>query len=112
MISVPSVPATTLARPTQAGRRIGSALAGAVEAWLVAAGVGVVVALAGTDMIEYWRKLGYTEVAPAAGAAAAARGSSPAAGARTGGAVLSPHHRALLRDPFGNSQAMLKTLSL
>jgi len=27
--------------------------------------VGVVVAFAGTDMIEYWRKHGYTEVAPA-----------------------------------------------
>ena len=34
-----------------AGKRIGSSLVGAVEAWLRAAGVGVVVAFAGTRQI-------------------------------------------------------------
>ena len=67
-------------------------------------------------MIEYWRKHGYTEVAPApAAAAAAARLSPPGAGKKqkaSGGVALSPEHRTLLRDPFGNSQAMLKRLSL
>ena len=65
--------------------------------------------LPGTDMIEYWRKHGYTEVAPAPGRSP---GRSPVTAGAAAGVALSPEHRALLRDPFGNSQAMLKRLSL
>jgi GNAT superfamily N-acetyltransferase len=83
-----------------AGRGIGNALVSAVERWLRKAGVRVVVALAGVDMVEYWRKQGYTELRTTSSGSSAARGAP----------TLSSQHQALLRDPFGNSQAMLKAL--
>ena len=104
--------------PRYAGRGIGSALLAAVEQWLQASGIRMVVALAGLDTVDFWRKCGYDDVRIASTDGTTDRKASrsqgnrlqtKAAGRSTAMAVTSGQW-ALVRDPFGSSKAMIKSI--
>lgn len=112
--------------PRYAGRGLGSRLLAAVEGWLCAQGVTHVVALAGLDTVDFWRKKGYcnvrvddrtaTTAEPSAEDRRRASRAGPAGCKRKRSSdvvpetSLTPQQWALVRDPFGSSKAMMKRL--
>ena len=96
------------------GKGIGSCLLAHVESWLRAQGVRTCVALAGLDTVEFWRKRRYVEVhgGPGSGEGKTTkrRGGAKPRGSSASTATLTTQQWSLIRDPFGSSQAMLKTL--
>ena len=95
------------------GKGIGSCLLAHVEGWLQAQHATTCVALAGLDTVEFWRKRGYVELSGEPSTAASAN-STRRGGVRKDSSprppTLSREQWSLLRDPFGQSQAMLKRL--
>ena len=94
--------------PRYAGRGLGSRLLAAVEGWLCAQGVTHVVALAGLDTVDFWRKKGYGNVRVDDRTAEPQRRGSPSDVVPA--TSLTPQQWALVRDPFGSSKAMMKRL--
>ena len=96
------------------GKGVGSTLLAHVEHWLKAQGISIVVALAGLDTVEFWRKRAYVEVHGPSGAAAGQGGRASKrrgkSSAQEAAVTLTPQQFALVRDPFGCSQAMVKML--